>query len=416
MPPVKNLRLFENSVFKSTEIFDFLCLRGWFLTLGKLFKELITYQLMMKLVYVVKGFGEYAQAESFALYTKTKRDQNIFITDDAKLVVAIRGAGFDTLTSKDTENTKKLIKKINPDVLFLCNSKTVFMYNDSILKEPPSSPRPFIASFDSNWLFLDDKRLSCDTPKWIDLIFAVMPKAIFNKGLYKNGGHYKISKIFNDNLFCSGFIPSGSKISQAKKKKIRKKLGIKKDEKLIYSYFGTREKFIIKNYLKSIEKIVDYFKKENKKIKVFIKLTKKQKIPDYDWLITKYWITEDEFIGYIGSSDLVIQHHGLGSLPKVIRNQVPVICIVPDVKKEYPYYKHSPFYEIEPFRKLGLCYSIPYSFSKKILKERIIDLLYNPIKKNNMKKAHNKYFEKGEQKAYKKLIEELKKKYMKQIG
>ncbi len=363
----------------------------------------------MKLTYVVAGFGEYAQAQSFALYAKKKGNQNIFIINDNRLVKLIKEAGFDFLISKDADSTKKIIKELNPDVLFLCNSKTAYIYDDSIMKEPPLSPRPFIASFDSNWLFLDDKRLNYPVPKWIDLIIIVMPKVIFNKGLYKNGGHYKISKIYEDKIFCAGFIPSVSKVSSLKKREIRNKLGVKKDEKLIYSYFGTKEKFIIKNYIKDIIKIVNCFKKENKKIKVFIKLTKKQKIPDYDWLITKEWLTKDDFTKYIASSDLVIQHHGLGSLPQIIRNQVPVVCIVPDIKGKYPYYRHSPFYEIESFRKLGLCYSMPYSFFSKTLKEMMNDLLYNPIKINDMKKAHKKYFKEGEKRAYKKLTEELKK-------
>ncbi|MCP4458643.1 MAG: hypothetical protein GY816_11560, partial [Cytophagales bacterium] len=113
-------------------------------------------------------------------------------------------------------------------------------------------------------------------------------------------------------------------------------------------------------------------------LKVFIKLAQCQQLPQYEWLITKDWLPREEMIEYIASSDLVIQHRGLGTLPKVIRNQIPVICITEEVNGNHPYYKHSPYFEIEAFRKFNLCYGIhTYNFSPKLLQEQIEVLLFD---------------------------------------
>jgi len=167
----------------------------------------------MKLTYIVQGLGELSQAESFALFTKKYNDKNIFITRTDKLAKVIRELGFKVFISKNTDSTLSLVRTIDPDVLFLCNSKTVYMHSNSIIKRPPPNPRPLISCFDSNWLFLTDKRLEFQSPKWLDLIFVVIPKRIFNAGLERNGGHYRISPLYAKKIFAPGFIPSGEKIT-----------------------------------------------------------------------------------------------------------------------------------------------------------------------------------------------------------
>lgn len=357
----------------------------------------------MQFAYVVQGFGEWAQAESFALYARGRGDENVFVTDDRGLEKAMRETGFPVHLAETPQQTRALIRGLNPEVLFHCNSKTVHKDPVSLMKEPPLDPQPFSSCFDSNWLWLKDERSPFRAPDWLDLIFVVMPEPVFNQGLQENGGHYKISEVYRDKIFNPGFIPSGHKVGKAQREKVREKLGIK-EEKLIFSYFGTRQELIIDNYIRHLEEIAPSLN-----IKVFIKLAERLELPKYEWLITEDWLTMDEMIEYPAASDLVIQHHGLGTLPKIIRNQVPVLCITPPLEGEYPYYRHSPYFEIEAFRKLGLCHSITYDFSADALKEAVASLLFDGSVVSAMKQAHATYFEEGEAGAYAKLVEELKK-------
>jgi hypothetical protein len=356
----------------------------------------------MKFVYVVQGFGEFALAESFALYAEKQNHENIFITDNTQIQRGLCELDFTVYLSKTPEQAQNFIHQLQPDVLFYCSSKTTHMYDWSLMKQLLLAPKPFSACFDANWLWLEDGISPFRSPDWLDLIFVVMPQPIFQQGLHENGGHYKIAKVFRDKIYTPGFIPSGCHVSAARKQKVRERLGIR-DEKLIFSYFGAREKFILERYVTSLERIAPALN-----LKVFIKLANHQQLPHYDWLITKDWLPREEMVEYIASSDLVIQHHGLGTLPKVIRSQVPVICITEEVNGDYPYYKHSPYFEIEAFRRLNLCHGIhTYDFSPELLQEQSEALLFDERAIRKMKHAQKRYFEAGEEKAYMRLMHEL---------
>lgn len=366
----------------------------------------------MKIIYIVRKncFGEFAQGESFAFYAKSKGCQNIFISDDKKLISIARDDGFKTVFIKNKADVKTAIRKSKADVLFLCNSKTVFEFGMGPILNINEPLGIFTVSLDSNWLFLKrflkEKRNHYKVPEWIDRIYIVMPEEIYRLGLIENGGHYKISREYKKKIFSSGFIPSGYKIGKVKRKQVRKKLNLEKEEKLIFFYLGWREDILFSKIFPKLEKTIKEFEKEGKKIKVFFKARKKREVKE-KWLIQKARLTTEEYDSYLASSDLVIQHHGLGTLPKVIHNQVSAICLVPEVKKDLPYYKHSEFYEIEPFCKLGLCYSLPYTVSCQKLKSSVENLLYNKKEIQKIKKTQRKYFEKGEEKVYQDLIKHL---------
>ena len=130
---------------------------------------------------------------------------------------------------------------------------------------------------------------------------------------------------------------------------------------------------------------------------------------------------------------LLIQHHGLGTLPKAIHDQVPSICLVPEITKDIPYYKHSEFYEIEPFQRLNLCEYLPYNISSRSankcvhfflsnperypindisisdehLKALLAKLLYDEEKIESMQNAQGKHFQMGEKNIYQDLITSL---------
>ncbi len=358
----------------------------------------------MKFLYVVQvGFGELAQAEAFALYARKQGDENIFITDKEEFKKAMDLHQFTTHVTKTCEDARALIQQLNPDVLFLCSSKTTHMYPFSLLKLPPM-PKPFCVSLDSNWLWWNDERSPFKAPEWLDLIFVVIPEAIFQKGLFVNGGHYQMKEIFREKIYCPGFIPSGFTISHAQREKIKAQLGIEKKENLIFTYLGLKEQDLLEPYIRCLEEIVSSLN-----AKVFIKLNKERCVPQYDWLITKAWLSADEFSQYLASSDLVIQHHGLGTLPKAIRNQIPALCITEKITEDYPPYKHSAYFEIKAFADLNLCKWIDMDFSPESLNKNIQELLYKKIEIDRMRNAQETFFESGEAKAYDKLIQEWKK-------
>ncbi len=356
----------------------------------------------MKFAYVVQGTGEFALAESFALYAAQKSHENIFITDEARIQKALGEQHFSAHLATSPQDAQDLLHSLQPDVLFHCSSKTTHMYDFSLMKEFTLKPKPFSVSLDANWLWLENGKSPFRTPDWLDLIFVVMPKPIFQQGLHEYGGHYKISRIFRDKICNPGFIPSGDTISSSRKRQVREALGIG-DGKLIFSYFGTREPLILENYLKALEQIAPALG-----LKVFLKLAQRRELPRFDWLITEEWLSREEMGAYIASSDLMIQHHGLGTLPKAIRNQVPAICITEEVNGDYPYYKHSPYFEIDAFKKLNLCRGIHnYDFSLEALQEHIESLLFDRVAICQMKDDQKKHFEAGEAKAYQTLIHEL---------
>ena len=361
----------------------------------------------MKIIYLLRKncFGEFAQGESFAFYARSRGAQNIFATSDQRLISIAQDDGFKIIETKNPAATKRIIKQLKPDILFLCNSKTVF--NQDAVLEIKTSPGVYTTSLDSNWLFLKqflkEKRNPYKVPEWINRIYVVMPPEIYKMGLIENKGHYKISNCYKKKIFCPGFIPSGKKLNLAKKKQIRRELNLKENEKLIFFYFGWRENPLFPKIFPKLENIIEEFKQKGQQIKVFFKARKKRDVRK-KWLIQKAWVTTEQFDSYLASSDLVIQHHGLGTLPKIIHNQVPAICLVPEIKKDLPYYKHSEFYEIEPFQKLGLCHSLPYTVSQQKLKESIESLLYNKEEIKKMKRAQGKYFKKGEENLYNDLI------------
>lgn len=371
------------------------------------FKYFLVSSHKMKIVYIVTGYGrsgecygEFAQAEASAMYAKNNNDIS-FIVKNKRLIEILQNEGFKVFHSDDTSTTKQLISKIAPDVVILCNSKTNYMYKFSIMREPPLEPKPLVCSIDSNWLFLDDKRIGFPVPAWIDRIYVSFPEEIYYMGLIENGGHYKISKHFKEKISCPGFIPSSEKITTSMKALIRKELGFEKEEKLIIIYFGILEESVLPKFLTQFSQAIEELIQDKLKIKVIFKgRTNIEK----EWMKCITWINDTKkFNSILASADLVIQHHGLGTLPKLINNHVPAICLVEELQRDWPYYRHLAYYEIEPFSRLNLCKILPYSVTPEMLKATIMDLLYNQREINKMKNSQKIHFKSGE----KNLIDDL---------
>ena len=387
----------------------------------------------MKIAYVVGiAMGELAQAKAVAFYARKMGEQNIFVAKETRLISSIKDDGFEVIPTRDTPTTLEIIKQIAPDVLFMCNSKSISIPEDPILDKPPLPPQPLICSLDSNWLFSQDKRVYFTTPKWIDRIYIVMPAEIYQMGLMENGGHYKIPEAYKKKIHCPGFVPSGNRVAVSAKERARRTLKMGNKEKLIFVYFGFLEEFLAPVFFPVLRKVVEQFSRDGKKIKVFFK--GKYDRSD-DWIVRQEWFkTENEFNTYLASADLLVQHHGLGTLPKAIHDQVPTICLVPEIAKDIPYYKHSEFYEIVPFQRLNLCEYLPCSISSRSgnkcmhfflteperhpisnvsisvekLKDLLTGLLYNKGRIKSLQNAQGKHFQSGEKNVYQDLVNTLK--------
>lgn len=347
----------------------------------------------MKFLFLVVGLGEFAQAESVANYAE-KRGVKCYFGIDKKIADIVKKEGFKFKILLNETQTEDLIKKIKPSVLFLCNSKT----SRTLIKKSPS-PEILVASLDSNWLFGQTKKYK--VYDWIDRIFVVFPQKIFDLGLKENGGFYQIPQKIIKKIYCTGFIPSGNKIAEKIKQETKKKLGLDKDDKLIFGYFGkgpTYRFFLVPKLINALEDLLGRYK-----IKLFWggpRLNLKK-----GFLIFKDNLLTMEFEKILGSSDLVVQHHGLGTLSKVIHNQIPAICYIPKEFKNKPkVFRHSPAYEIEAFEKAGLCRAIPYQAKNDILKKEIVNLLYNKKEIQKMKLKQKQIFKPGEKNLFEEVL------------
>lgn len=353
----------------------------------------------MKFLFLVLGMGEYAQAETVAKKAQANGIECFFgISKNLESIVAAEKFSFE-LVENDAD-TQKLIQKVRPDVLFLCNSKTV---RDAIRQKP--EPKPYIVTLDSNWLFGQEQRWQVFP--WIDKIFVVFPQKIFDAALKENGGVYEIPFENFKKISCPGFVPTGEKIAEKRKAEIRRKFGLEKGEKLVFAYFGkgpTFRDFLLPKFIQAIESLHAV----GKGIRVF--WTGPKTGLEKDFFIEQYNLTSQEFVEVLGSADLVVQHHGLGTLAKVIHNEVPAICFIPekyDVKpKEFV---HSPSYEIEAFEKNGVCKSLLYAASPEELANAIDSLLYDKNISETMKEAQKEIFEAGEGNVINEILRAIKK-------
>ncbi|MFC2069605.1 hypothetical protein ACFLTB_00305 [Chloroflexota bacterium] len=102
----------------------------------------------MEIEYAVgMAIGKLAQVKAISLYTREKGKQNIFIAKEPKLISAIRGDDFEVIPTSDTSNALEIVKRISPDVLFMCDSKSVSIPEDPILDRPLVPPRLLSFSF-----------------------------------------------------------------------------------------------------------------------------------------------------------------------------------------------------------------------------------------------------------------------------
>jgi len=347
-----------------------------------------------KFCFVSRGPGETGQARALAKFLSKKggeilfclhQERNLFfLKDDKEFKI------FLTPTPKDL---KKVVEKEKPDFLFLFNSK---MWDDKFKKKCPFKKPKFVFCFDSNWLFNDEKYPQYKFVKWANRYFILFPQKIFELGLKEFGGNFEIEEKMKRKLIPIGFIPSYSLLPEEKKKEIKKELGIK--GKLIFSYFsgfgaGYRS-FALENFVKALERLVKR-KKEIRAIYIGPRLGIRK-----DWLIEKEGVSAKKYFEILASSDLVFMHQGMVTLAQAISCQIPVICNVSILKTELP---KLHFWEVLPFKKVGVCEMFSKTTKIEKIVKRIEELLFNKKEIEKMKKRQKEIFEKGEEKFSKEL-------------
>lgn len=349
----------------------------------------------MKFLIFTKGPGETSQGYALAKRFTTQGHQ-IFIglqqETNASFFTATKQAKHLYFTP-DASSLTKLVKKIGPDGVILCNSKT-FNKTDFVEK----SPWPNIPTFtlDSNWLFNSQVPIFRFV-RWADKYFLNFPPQVFKLGLKKNGGYFKIDSSVLSRIETIGLIPSYKKPSIITITQTRKKLAIKRDEKAIFCYFSGfgagQHAWVFFNLLKAVKKLIN----QGKKIKIVYTGAPIDRFLDQPYLhyLPKTSINIESFFTILASSNLIFQHQGLGTLEQAISAQVPVIANVN--RQNNPYYPHLHEEEIKPFAHLNLNHLLFKSTKEEVIVKNIVNLLYNQNEIEKMRKAQEKYYLPGEE-------------------
>jgi len=354
------------------------------------------------------GPGEIGQGMAFAQYALSRGNLVTLSVPHAGYLplIRLRHPRFSSLIIKDSTALKKTLNSKKVDILVLCNSK-IFTRNDNFHKHPPEPKLPSL-SIDSNWLF-GPSSLYPSNP-WVDRYCLNLPESIFQMGLKKNGGHYRIPKGILKKISVVGLIPSYHPLSSQEKNKIRTHYGVHKNEKLIFLY--TSIGYLIKPvvFLKAYA-VAKKLRAKGKKVKVIYfgdpppaSLNTK----DRHWFLTLPHTNTEHFSKVLASSDLVFQHQGLSTLEQAIGAQVPVIANVKDPKYEKHPKRHMHAWEVGPFAKYGACAMFFFDDSSDAIANYAEDILFNKKRREAMRRKQRALYEKGEEKVYNEAIKLLK--------
>lgn len=362
----------------------------------------------LKFLFVGRGPGEVSQARALAKYIAEKGGKIIFAVHQKSNLFFLsedKSKNFKIFLTENPDSLKKLVESENPDVLLLFNSK---MWGNLFHNNPGFKKPKLSLCVDSNWLFNNKKYFpNFQAIQWVDHYLVLFSKKIFELGLKKYKGDFTIPQEFLKRIIPVGFIPSYQKPKKKDLLEIRKKMGIKNDEKFIFSYFsglGAGHRiFAFENLISAVDKLVE----KGRKIKVlYIGPTADlaQNKLERKWLIKREKLEASEYFLTLASADLVFQHQGMVTLSQAISVQVPVIANVHILKGKPIPYLH--FFEVRPFFKAGACQmfskTTPLSKIGKITEQ----LLYDKEIRKKMRIAQKAIFEKGEEKAYK-IIQKL---------
>lgn len=363
-------------------------------------------------VFLVSGSGEFAQAASVAKKLRSHFYQILLLIDSRLKEIAKTENLYCEIVNNYRE-VYKILEGLPNNILVLCNSKTV---NNGLINYNVRPPSLFIASLDSNWIFdryIGKNRVQ-KVPKWLDRFYALFPEKIYLLNLSKNGGLYHLPDNFKNKVLNVGFIPSDFNIS------IKYQSAVFKDYQnflKILIYFGVSTDIIFPKIIQKIDNAVTNINKQkNKQIKIFaVRIKNEHKIKSANIVYIDQFLKEQELLAILKDADLIIQHHGIGTLAKIMKIGKPVICLTPDtpnnihkylkgkakyfnLNNDYPDYYTSKISEIKPFVDLGLCRNFSYNcLDQNILTKTIENLLSNKKSIDMMIKKQKNNFKSGEE-------------------
>lgn len=338
----------------------------------------------MRLLIITMGPGETSQAVAFGRFASESGhnvDYGTLLEENLAFLNGLDGS------KKLLDAPSKVINELandNCDVAVFCNSKMFQQFPEFQNVVPPK--KPYCCSIDSNWLFRpEDKYI-----KWLDKYFINLPEKVFEFGKVENGGHYKIQEDVKNKIDVVGMIPSYKPLSEEKKLQIRSKIGIKSDQKMIFTYIGSGA-----TYRKEFcEKFVSITKSIKEKFGDQVILLNIGPDSKNNWFMPiAQPVDSGKFYELLASSDLVFQHQGLGTLEQAISAGLPVITNVAKIEGNV---SHARAWEVEPFEKTGACKVCYFNDSVEEILSQVNKLLFVDTEITKMKQFQKAINTQGE--------------------
>jgi len=346
----------------------------------------------MKFLIITMGPGETSQGAAIGKHLLEQKEDVSFILLLEENRHFIANLKCSLWVTNDGEEVKSIISSGNFDVVILCNSKA--MHKDEKFRNEAPENKPYTVSLDSNWLF--DQPGKFPYIQWIDKIYLNFPVDVYENGLAKNGGNYTIPSEVAKKIMPIGLVPSYKKPEESALLNLRKDIGLREDQKLIFSYIGsgvTLRKDFRDQYIAVMDEV---YKNHGDKVKVLF-LSGEE--PDKPWVLPLKIETNSEvFYQLLAASDMVFQHQGLGTLEQCISAAIPVIANVATPDPEEKIHAHS--WEVLPFVDAGLCKMHFYEDDAATVARTIESLLYDDAKRAEMIKSQKAHYTCGEEAIY----------------
>lgn len=358
---------------------------------------------MMKCLILAMGPGETAHATGLGLFLHDQGWEIVLALVQPSNINFLKSEQqkFQIITTTSPSTFYDALNKYKPDLLVLCNSKA--WNKDRYFQTHAPDYKPPTICLDSNWLFNREKYPWFPFVEWADRYLIVFPPSIFDRGLVENGGGFEIESSVKEKVMPVGFIPSYRPLLVHQRQVIREQLGLDNNDKLIFLYAsGAGADFrpwIVDNLISSVLSLRVHYSN------IHVRYIG----PDYAPLMPlPRWITwektVDDFYEALAASDLVFQHHGMGTLPQAVSAGVPVIANV-----AIPGYDKIPLlhvWEVSPSAESGICVMHKKDDSHESITQSIEQLLFKPEVILQMRQAQHNYLDSGAEQVYR-LINEL---------
>jgi len=353
----------------------------------------------IKFLFVVMGSGEASHASALASYFKKRGAKNLLIALLSKeMLHFLKDNEKNIFVVNNPLELKNLVEKEKISVIIFFNSKTWAKEYPDFREKANFSHSILSFSVDSNWLFNNKRYYNLPFIEWLDYYFVVFPQKIFELGLKNQGGDFVIPQKNLKKIIPTGFVPFYSKPQKSLIKKIRRKIDVFPQEKLIFAYFSGHGALHRIWAFYNLIKAMDIITKKRKEIKVlYVGPTTNidPKILKRKWLILKEKLSSKDFFLHLASSDLVFQHQGMATLAQAISSQKPVIANVSKKSNKKPTLLLH-FWELNPFKKAGVCEVFSKTTPIKKISSKIEALLYNEKKIKAMQEKQKQIAKGGE--------------------